>query len=239
MALVRRTAVDGRQNGPAAPAPSGLTVPRQPSAADIDEAGAASAPPPVEEMAAAPDRPPRLWVVLIALLLVAAGAAAAVAIDDAYAVPTMPVASDAAAIVVVILFAAVVERLVEPLTRWMPGRRAQFRYEQQIADLANRVPQVSLGSVAAAKAAVAQRRAEKALLSWGLATGLATVLAAAAGFHLLRILVETDGPAWGVVPVWVDALATGLVVGTSTKPVHDLLTRMQQAIALRRDPTGA
>src|SRR5690606_4438482 len=90
-----------------------------------------------------------------------------------------------------------------------------------------------------AKAAVAQRRAEKALLSWGLATGLATVLAAAAGFHLLRILVETDGPAWGVVPVWVDALATGLVVGTSTKPVHDLLTRMQQAIALRRAPTGA
>src|SRR5690606_22803550 len=194
MALVRRTSVDGRQNGPV-PAPTGLTVPRQPSAADIDEAAGAPVPPPVEEMAAAPDRPPRLWVVLIGLLLAAAGAAAAFAIDDAYAVPTMPVASDAAAIVALLLFAAVVERLVEPLTRWMPGRRAQNRYEQQVADLANRVPQVSLASVAGAKAAGAQRRAEKAVVSWGLATGLATVLAAAAGFHLLRILVEVDGPA--------------------------------------------
>lgn len=238
MALVRRTAVEGRPANPA-PATTGLTVPRQPSAADIDEAAATGGPATVEEMAAAPDRPARWWAVLLALLFAAGGAVAAFAIDEVYAVPTFPVANEAAAITTLVLFAAVVERLLEPFTRWLPGRRAHNRYEQQVADLANRTPQVTLAGVAGAKATVDQRRSEKAVLAWGLATALATVLAASAGFHLLRILVIADAPAWDVVPVWVDALATGLIVGAGTKPVHDLLTRLQQTNAQRRDPTGS
>lgn len=235
MALVRRTAVEGRQPAPAA---TGLTVPRQPSAADIDEASAA-APAAAEEMAAAPDRPARLWAVLLGLLLVALGGAAAFAIDETYAVTTLPVTSEAAAIVALLLFAVVVERLVEPFTRWLPGRRARNRYEQQVADLANRLPAATLSSVALAKARISQQRAERAMLSWGLATTIATVLAAAAGIHLLRLLVAADTDAadtWDAVPVWVDALATGLIVGSGTKLVHDLLTRVQQGDAQRRDP---
>lgn len=238
MALVRRTAVDGRPADPA-PATTALTVPRQPSAADIDEAASTGGAATVEEMAAAPDRPPRLWTVSLALLFATGGAVAAFVIDDVYAVPTFPVANEAAAIATLLLFAAVVERLLEPFTRWLPGRRAHNRYEQQVADLANRIPQMTLASVADAKARVDQRRGEKAVLAWGLATAVATMLAASAGFHLLRILVIADAPAWEVVPVWVDALATGLIVGTGTKPVHDLLTRMQHTNAQRRDPTGS
>jgi hypothetical protein len=30
------------------------------------------------------------------------------------------------------------------------------------------------------------------------------------------------------VAVWVDALVTGLVVGSGTKPVHDVISRMQR-----------
>lgn len=228
MALVRRTAVEGRH----VPTPAGgLTVPRQPSAADIDEAAAHAAP---EEMAAAPDRPARVWAIGLGLLMVAGAGVAAFAIDETYAVATMPISSEVATIVALLLFAAVVERLLEPFARWLPGRRARSRYEQQIADLANHLPTATLSSVAAAKAKVGQHRADKAVLTWGLATAVATVLAAAAGFHLLRMLVGAD--AWQAVPVWVDALATGLIVGSGTKPVHDLLMRVQQSTAQRRDP---
>lgn len=233
MALVRRTAVEGKQ---AAPAPSPLAVPRQPSAADIDEADAATG---TEEIGAAPDQPPRLWATALAILVVALGAAGALAIDDRYAVATVPIATPAAAIVTLLLFAGVLERALEPFTRWLPGRGARNRYEQQLADLANRSSGVTLSSVAAAKARVAQHRAEKAVLTWGLASAVATVLAAAAGIHLLRMLVAADAGAWDVVPVWVDALATGLIVGSGTKPVHDLLTRVQQSNVQRRDPTEA
>jgi hypothetical protein len=248
VALVRRKAVDGRQS-PAVPVPGSLTVPRQPSAADMDDASlAASAAGTtggvtpgngVEEMAAAPDRPVRLWAIGLGLGFVAGGGALAFYIDELYAVPTLPVSNPAAAIAALLLFAVVVERLLEPFTRWLPGRRARQRYEQRVADLANHDPQVTLASVAAAKAQVEQHRAERALLAWGLASAVATVLAAGAGFYLLRILVIADDAAWDVVWVWVDALATGLIVGSATKPVHDLFTRLRQQNAQRRDPTEA
>lgn len=244
MALVRRTAVEGRPATPTPTTPTALTVPRQPSAADIDEATAAAAAPP-EEIAAAPDRPPRLWAVLLGLAFVAGGAAGAYALHESYAAATMPPLGAATTLLALVLFALVVERLLEPVTRWLPGRGARNQYEQHVADLANRLPSASLSSVAAAKARVAQRRAEKAVLSWGLATALATVLAAAAGFHLLRVLVTgeaagdpaAEAAGWETVPVWVDALVTGLVVGSASKPVHDLLSRLQQQNAQRRDPT--
>jgi hypothetical protein len=233
MALVRRTAVDGRPATPTTPV-TAVTVPRQPSAADIDEAAAGSPPPAAEEMAAAPDRPPRPWVVLVGLLLIAAGGAGAYLIDGVYQVPTLAVGGQATAVVGLVLFAVVVERLLVPFTRWLPGRRARNRYEQQVADFANRLPQASLAEVAVAKARVTQHRADKALLTWGLGTAVATVLAAGAGFHLPRILLDTGPQA---LPVWVDALATGLLVGSLTKPVHDLLNRLQHTPA-PPDPTG-
>jgi hypothetical protein len=233
MALVRRSAVDGRV-APAAPTTAGLAVPRQPSAADIDEA--AAGPPPLEEAAAAPDRPARWWTVLLGLSLAAGGAAGAYAVDRTHDIPALPAGHVGAGLVLLLLAALVLERLVEPLTRFLPGTGARNRYEQQVADLANRNPQVTLGVVAAGRARVDQRRAERAVLAWGLATGAATVAAAAAGFPLLRTLVVADPATWQVVPVWVDTLATGLVVGTLTKPLHDLLAMLAHAGARRRDP---
>ncbi len=233
MALVRRSAVDGRGTSSTTPtAGGGLTVPRQPSAADINEATVG--PPPLEEAAAAPDRPPRWWILLIALVLLAAGGAACWLIDAAYRVPEAPVDNVAAVVVTLVLAALVVERLVEPLTRWLPGRRARFRYEQQIADLANRAPQASLAAVAAAKAGMVQRRAERALLAWALASVLAAAGAAAVGFPLLRSLLTAPASVSSV-PLWVDTFATGVVVGTLTRPVHDLLARLTDG--WRRDPT--
>jgi hypothetical protein len=75
------------------------------------------------------------------------------------------------------------------------------------------------------KAAADSARASRGVIMWGIATLLATVLSAGAGFYLLR-MISAD-PGWNGVSRWIDALVTGLVVGSGTKPLHDLFTRVQ------------
>jgi hypothetical protein len=66
--------------------------------------------------------------------------------------------------------------------------------------------------------------ANRTVLIWGLATAVATVASAISGFYLLHSIA---GVTWDGIPVWADALITGLIVGSGTKPVHDLITRAQ------------
>jgi hypothetical protein len=66
--------------------------------------------------------------------------------------------------------------------------------------------------------------ANRTVLIWGLATAVATVASAISGFYLLHSIA---GATWDGIPVWADALITGLIVGSGTKPVHDLITRAQ------------
>jgi hypothetical protein len=66
--------------------------------------------------------------------------------------------------------------------------------------------------------------ADRTVLIWGLATAVATVASALSGFYLLHSIA---GATWNGIPVWADALITGLIVGSGTKPVHDLITRAQ------------
>ena len=63
---------------------------------------------------------------------------------------------------------------------------------------------------------------------------LATLLAASSGFYLLRMLAADPG--WNGVAVWADALVTGLVVGSGTKPLHDLINRMQHNANVTQTP---
>ena len=68
------------------------------------------------------------------------------------------------------VFAAAVERLLEPFTRWMPGRTEQERYERAVADMENGVPGAT-NAAAHYKAAVDSARASRGVLMWGIATG--------------------------------------------------------------------
>lgn len=139
---------------------------------------------------AVPAPPARMTAVVGALTFAAAGGFGAWLMGEQMDVQPFRVGGDMSAFAGLIAFAAAVERVLEPLTRWMPGRRE-----------------------------------DRALVAWGIATALATVLAAGSGFYLMRMIAESS--AWGGVPAWVDALVTGLVVGTGTKPLHDLFTRIQ------------
>ena len=109
----------------------------------------------------------------------------------------------------------------------MPGRRARGEYETATARLANGDRSVTLSDVARAKAQVDLDRANRVVIVWGLATAVATVLCAGGGFFLLRAL--ESNPEWNGVARWIDALITGLIVGSGTKPVHDLVIRLQKS----------
>jgi hypothetical protein len=180
---------------------------------------------PGQEMAAAVTSPPaKIWSMLAGFGLTGVGAVAAWNINQLVQPTPFQVGSTTAVFGALFVFAAAVERLIEPVTRWMPGRDAQARYERAVADMDNGVP----GAIHAAayhKAAADSGRSARAVITWGLATALATVLSASAGFYLLRSISATPG--WNGVAPWVDALVTGLVVGSGTKPLHDLFVRAQ------------
>ncbi len=195
---------------------TGGTVPHQPGAA----------PGPAPEMAAAAGSPPANgWAVLSGLGLTGLGAVGAWNIGTMVQPTVFQVGNQMSAFAALFVFAAAVERVLEPFTRWLPGRAAQERYEKALADMDNGVP----GATAAAaqfKAMVDQARATRAILLWGMATFLATLLSAGAGFYLLRLI--SASPTWNGVSTWIDALVTGLVVGSGTKPLHDIVTRLQR-----------
>jgi hypothetical protein len=122
-----------------------------------------------------------------------------------------------------IVFAGAVERVLEPFSNWFPGTRARSEYESAVAALANGHPAMSLRDVAVAKAKLDRALANRTVLLWGVATALAAVVSSASGFYLLHMIAAQD---WVTsIPGWADAVVTGLVVGTGTKPLHDLITR--------------
>ena len=164
----------------------------------------------------------------IAFLIVAAGAAVAYVMQrwGTHADP-FKIGNQTSAYAGMIVFAGAVERILEPFSNWFPGTHARNEYESAVAAMANGHPAMSLRDVAAAKAKLDRAMSDRTVLLWGVATAIASIVAAASGFYLLHMIAAPD---WVTsIPRWVDALVTGLVVGTGTKPLHDLITRAQSA----------
>jgi hypothetical protein len=233
MALVRRAAVGRAQVPGSLPVPvSAVPVsPGIPSAAPVSPHVPAQ--PGYEMAAAVASKPAHPWAVMLGLGAAAAGGLGAWNINQMMSPAVFEVGSDLSTFLAMFVFATAVERILEPITRWMPGRVEQERYEKAIADMDNGVPGAT-NAAATYKAAMDRARGARGVIMWGLATGLSTVLAAGAGFYLLRQIAAT--PTWNGVPVWVDALVTGLVVGSGTKPLHDLITRMQRQSNIIQTP---
>ena len=222
MALVRRSVAVGRAQVP--------VIPQQPG-------GALPPPAPVvpghELAAAVPSPPARGWATAAALGLAGIGALGAWNINQVMAPTPFQIGDTMSTFGALFVFSAAVERVLEPFSRWMPGRTEQERYERAVADLENGVPGAMQGA-AHYKAAVDSARASRGVLMWGIATFVATLLSAGAGFYLLRMLAVNPG--WNGIAPWADALVTGLVVGSGTKPLHDLITRFQQRPSLTDTP---
>jgi hypothetical protein len=209
------------------PGNSSSTGQTHPPAREPDEAVAAE--PPVEDdaggdVAAVP--PAGLGAVAVAFALIGAAALLAHQLwhhDATTSIirPTEPTA----VFLALIVFAAAVERLIEPFTHWVPGGSASARLAE--AEVAAARPQAGEGSrrrLVEARARAARARANRSVVLWGVAAAVAALLSTTCGFYVLHALAS---PSWNGVPVWADALVTGILVGSGTKPVHDLLSRAQ------------
>lgn len=180
-----------------------------------------------DQAAASPTMPASSWAVAVSFAIVAAGAGFAWWLPHG---KPIEIGSAVAVYGGLLAFAAAIERLLEPFTHWLPGRNAANNYEESVANMIND-PAAPLTDVARAKSDVDRAVADRTVLLWSVATAIATVAAGASGFDLLRML-STATPS---VPIWVDALVTGLIVGSGTKPLHDLITKAQPS----KDTTGA
>jgi hypothetical protein len=219
MALVRRAGtVVGRAQVPAVPQQSPVPQPAVPT----------------PEMAAAvPSLPAKAWAVTTGLGLAGLGAVGAWNIHMMAAPTAFQIGDTPSTFAAMFAVSAAVERVLEPFSRFMPGRGAQEKYEKAVADMENGVPG-AMNAAAHFKSAVDSARASRGVLMWGLATFAATLMSAGSGFYLLRAL--SANPHWNGVATWADALVTGLVVGSGTKPVHDILTRVQQRTNAAQTP---
>jgi hypothetical protein len=232
MALVHRASVTGPSSdvyvGHAAVPPAPPAAPPAPPNGNGN--GAAPAAAPELEAAAVPSKPASPLAVLTSFGIVGAGTLVAFVLWKTNHTGTpFKIGNQTSAYAGATAFAAAVERFLEPFSQLLPGgRKARAEYERLIAGLANRQPGVDLEKIAAAKARMDHSTANRAVVLWGLATGLATVVAALGGFYFLH-MIAADGWTPSGIPLWVDALATGLIVGTGTKPLHDLITKLQNA----------
>jgi hypothetical protein len=107
----------------------------------------------------------------------------------------------------------------------------------------------ALELAAAAQAELDQRRVDKAVAYWALASGLGLLLSATMGLYLLHIVgLRGDGLAadgsWasGIISAagvrhMLDIFVTGLAIGGGTKPLHDLISNLQAAKDNKKDPS--
>jgi hypothetical protein len=128
---------------------------------------------------------------------------------------------------ILIVFAAAIERILEPFSRWLPGRRVEAAVQRAEAELAN-LSREATATERAALAGLRERadrgRGNRTIVAWGIAVAVATLASTAGGFYLLHAIA---GPEWKGLPVWIDGIVTGIMVGSGTKPMHDLISRIQ------------
>ncbi len=197
------------------------------------ESGAAS-PPRAQTSAASPRR---FWPLVSLVVVVAAGFVIGQVMKDA------KYAHAAAAVTGVSVFAGIyaaaqgIERFLEPVSHWLlPTTGTDKGYEDAVvaADEAITTWQSDpsaetkdeaerkMGAMATAKTKVDERRDDRAAVYWAIAS---IVGMAASGFfhiYLLRLIGVVTTHGW-------DVFATGVIVGSGTKPVHDVITRVSGA----------
>jgi hypothetical protein len=219
-------------------------IPAQSTGAEVGTAvasvGGDASPAPGGEAAAVTTEPASFVALIASFLLIAAGGAGSWALyhfgvnADEIHLP------DATALFgVLFAFATAVERVLEPFARFMPGQHAKGQLEKAVANMANKYHDATLDDliqVAHAKSMVDRGRSSRGLISWGIAVALATVASSAGGLYLLHSIA---GDSWQGIPVWIDAIITGVVVGSGTKPLHDVISKVQKNKEKSEDSTSA
>lgn len=208
---------------PPAPATAPTAVPPRPMSADMALTAEKS-----EHVRA------RVLLAVAALVIVLGGLAiiAAVVHDPTYG-PRPAAATPVQGLTIFAVFfvtASAIERLLEPVSRMLPSatdKKAEAESKlagagQTVLATAHGTPPpehaTTLEDAASALDDAQFRNYWKSLLMWTLATLIAMLASAFMKLYMLRTVGISNGPR----PV--EILATGLIVGSGTKPLHDLVT---------------
>ena len=133
-----------------------------------------------------------------------------------------------------IIVATALERLLQPLSLFFFGTDgvpdpapAANAAASAGADSTRPTAEVQqLAQTAAdAKAKVQQRKEERTIVYWAIASCIAMVIAGCFGFMLVASIASTP------VNTFFDIAVTGLAIGAGTKPLHDLFTSIQAKAA--------
>jgi hypothetical protein len=128
------------------------------------------------------------------------------------------------------ILALAIERAIAPFSRKLgpdTSKRKEARDRALAGARADDVREIAVEY----QLAVEMCRRLTAVVTWGVATGLAFLLCAQLNITLMQA-VRANGP--GAPPFWADLLVTGLVVGAGTKPLHDLVSNIEHG---KEDPS--
>jgi hypothetical protein len=114
------------------------------------------------------------------------------------------------------ILALAIERVLEPFSRQLGPDTTTFKDAKARAQADDMVE---------CQLRIERCRRLTAVVTWGAATGLAFLLCAQLNITLMEA-VSASGS--GAPPFGADLLVTGLVVGAGTKPLHDLVSNLEQ-----------
>lgn len=130
------------------------------------------------------------------------------------------------------IYAQTIERLLEPLSKFvLPTAKEALLLDQLVRDAKNHPDSVPKANAAAeAQAALNRKRANRTSVFWAIATGLGFLAAAGMKAYFLKAVGVQDPQPWQ------EILVTGAVIGAGTKPLHDLITRIEKKKEQTTDP---
>jgi hypothetical protein len=166
-----------------------------------------------------------LWP-LAATVIVLVGYAISIAIWQATHAEPIRVNTEFSAFALLYIATQATERLLEPFASFvMTTGEMKSEMEQSLAG-AMTAPEDhdSWSRAAEAKERLDQRQRARAYVMWAAATVIGMIASAALGVYVIAAIAVERGPA---VPI--DILVTGLVIGGGTKPLHDLIARIERA----------
>ena len=142
--------------------------------------------------------------------------------------PAAALAADMGLFALLYVMAQAIERVLEPVASVDPfkiifERKRNRKAAESKADPEN---EAKKKKAVAAQADLKRWKANRAVVLWALAALLGMWASSVIGVYVLDVVIETAEGAAGPDRA-LDVAVTGLVIGGGTKPLHDLISRVQ------------
>jgi len=135
------------------------------------------------------------------------------------------VAGNISTFAMLFVLALAIERIIQPLSPGLGLDSTELKEDLRKLQAGEPPGADKPTTVQQAQAAVDDARSKTALVTWGLASGLGFLLTAALNVTLLTSILEAgSNRPW----YFLDLLVTGFVIGAGTKPLNDLVTRLEK-----------